>query len=264
MDERDMIKNMITYIIYFFQTGKVNADAFQRSFLQYVYCTFEENKLLGKEPFVCPACSPEMVAVSVDGNRKLYRFQKTNQASFFDGVFLAQDSEVSTLVGGCSRGCQKLQEKQCVGNLTGQQQGRPLSEPASWMKKVLKLLCVGMDFFSKVALNMYRGEIFAYPMFLQKEFQSSSFLAMDVTCRYAPYLDKVSEALPHLQPLKEMRHCLSVMHAKPTIPNARFASTVDYLILRFFGMHGTRRVPAPLLVKKWNKLTVLIQMCPNN
>jgi len=60
----------------------VNADAFQRSFLQYVYCTFEENKLLGKEPYVCPTCSPEMLAVSVDGNRKLYRFQKTNQYVF--------------------------------------------------------------------------------------------------------------------------------------------------------------------------------------
>lgn len=61
---------------------------------------------------------------------------------------------------------------------------------------------------------MYRGEIFAYPMFLQKEFQCAKFLAMDVTCRYVPYLEKVSEALTHLQPLKKMRHCLSVMHAK--------------------------------------------------
>ncbi|XP_046873293.1 uncharacterized protein LOC124465509 isoform X2 [Hypomesus transpacificus] len=51
-------------------------------------------------------------------------------------------------------------------------------------------------------------------MFLQKEFQSATFLAMDVTCRYVPYLTKVSEALTHLQPLQEMRHCLSVMHAK--------------------------------------------------
>ncbi|KAL0146702.1 hypothetical protein M9458_058042, partial [Cirrhinus mrigala] len=63
-------------------------------------------------------------------------------------------------------------------------------------------------------LNMYRGEIFAYPMFLQKEFQGATFLAMDVTCRYVPYLEKVSEALTHLQPLQKMRHCLSVMHAK--------------------------------------------------
>ncbi|KAI2647104.1 Lysine--tRNA ligase [Labeo rohita] len=40
-------------------------------------------------------------------------------------------------------------------------------------------------------LNMYRGEIFAYPMFLQKEFQGAAFLAMDVTCRYVPYLQKI-------------------------------------------------------------------------
>ncbi|XP_030222959.1 uncharacterized protein LOC115551390 isoform X2 [Gadus morhua] len=63
-------------------------------------------------------------------------------------------------------------------------------------------------------LNMYRGEIFADPMFLQKDLQSAKFLAMDVTCRYVPYINKVSEALTHLKPLQEMRHCLSVMHAK--------------------------------------------------
>ena len=66
-------------MIFSFQTGNVNADAFQRNFLQYVYCKSEESKLLGKDPFNCPACYPEKVAVSVDGNRKLYRFQKTNQ-----------------------------------------------------------------------------------------------------------------------------------------------------------------------------------------
>ena len=67
------------YIMYFFQTGKVSADSFQRSFLQYKYCTFLENQLLGKELFVCPACCPDSVAVAVDGNRKLYRFQRENQ-----------------------------------------------------------------------------------------------------------------------------------------------------------------------------------------
>ena len=47
-----------------------------------------------------------------------------------------------------------------------------------------------------------------------KEFQSAKFLAMDVTCQYVPYMDKVSEAPTHFKPLQEMRHCLSVMHAK--------------------------------------------------
>ncbi|KAL1268658.1 hypothetical protein QQF64_034021 [Cirrhinus molitorella] len=30
--------------------------------------------------------------------------------------------------------------------------------------------------------------------FLLKEFQGATFLAMDVTCHYVPYLEKVSEA----------------------------------------------------------------------
>lgn len=71
-----------------------------------------------------------------------------------------------------------------------------------------------ISFFFPKGLNMSRGEIFAYPMFLQKEFQDAAFLAMDVTCRYVPYLEKVSEVLTHLQPLQKIRHCLSVMHAK--------------------------------------------------
>lgn len=69
-------------------------------------------------------------------------------------------------------------------------------------------------YFIPEGLNMFRGEIFAYPMFLQKEFLASKFVAMDVTCRYFPYLAKVTDVLHHLDPLKEMKPCLSVMHAK--------------------------------------------------
>ena len=61
---------------------------------------------------------------------------------------------------------------------------------------------------------MFQGEIFAYPMFLQREFLASDVVAMDVTCRYIPYLLKVTDVLFHLNPLKEMKPCLSVMHAK--------------------------------------------------
>ncbi len=29
------------------------------------------------EPFKCPACTPDMLAISADGNRKHYRFKKS-------------------------------------------------------------------------------------------------------------------------------------------------------------------------------------------
>ncbi|XP_041848213.1 uncharacterized protein LOC121644386 [Melanotaenia boesemani] len=66
-------------------------------------------------------------------------------------------------------------------------------------------------------LNHYCGEIYAYPLFLQKELAQAAnikFFCMDLTCRYWPYLEKMAEKLSELQPLTEMRPFLSVMHAK--------------------------------------------------
>lgn len=66
------------------------------------------------------------------------------------------------------------------------------------------------------ALNMYRGEIFAYPLYLQKELMPAKpqFFAMDVACKYWPYLEKAASVLPALQELTKMKPFLSVMHAR--------------------------------------------------
>lgn len=66
------------------------------------------------------------------------------------------------------------------------------------------------------ALNMFRGEIYAYPMFLQAETLSckARFFAMDVACKYWPYMLKVVAAIPALQGLAEMKPFLSIMHAR--------------------------------------------------
>ncbi len=42
---------------------------------------YEVDKICKEERFICPACSPDMLAVSVDGNRKHYRFK--NAARYF-------------------------------------------------------------------------------------------------------------------------------------------------------------------------------------
>ncbi|XP_066537108.1 uncharacterized protein [Hoplias malabaricus] len=66
---------------------------------------------------------------------------------------------------------------------------------------------------------MYRGEIFAYPLFLQQKLAATmlgniTFLCSDVACKYFPYLQKVAQHCPELQHLLDMRPFLSVMHAK--------------------------------------------------
>ncbi len=63
---------------------------------------------------------------------------------------------------------------------------------------------------------MQRGEIFAYPMFLQKEVASKSNCRFfcRFMCRYWPYLQKVAKVVPCMQQLTEIKPFLSVMHAK--------------------------------------------------
>ncbi|KTF92802.1 hypothetical protein cypCar_00046547 [Cyprinus carpio] len=83
------------------RSGPINGDALQRSFLELSYASFEEDQLCCSASFTCPACTPEMLAVSADGNRKLYRFRRNGSSDdpgFFEGLFVAEDSAVSTFV----------------------------------------------------------------------------------------------------------------------------------------------------------------------
>lgn len=66
------------------------------------------------------------------------------------------------------------------------------------------------------ALNMFRGEIFAYPLYLQRTISTlhPEFFCSDVICKYWPYLKRVVAQCPEMANLLEMKPFLSVMHAK--------------------------------------------------
>ena len=67
------------------------------------------------------------------------------------------------------------------------------------------------------AVNMFRGEIFAFPLFQQKELQaatSGQFYCTEIVCKYWPYLERMAVSMLELTPLLQMRPFLSVMHAK--------------------------------------------------
>ena len=51
------------------------------------------------------------------------------------------------------------------------------------------------------ALNMFRGEIFAYPLYLHRELMPlrPACLCMDVACKYFPYLNRVASVFQELQ-----------------------------------------------------------------
>ncbi|XP_072574324.1 uncharacterized protein [Paramormyrops kingsleyae] len=199
------------------RSGPVCGDTLQRSFLEYSYCLFEEDQLSCGTPLTCPACSPDMLAVSVDGNRKLYRFLQNGSADppYFEGVFVAEDTSVSEFVVE-------------LHQVLKQTRGQGTCGSSSWTaaketsRRTTKLDEEGMEVavcrhgFLLKALNMYRGEIFAYPMYLHKQLMwcKPTFLAMDVVCKYWPYLNKAADSLPDLKALTTARPFLSVMHAQ--------------------------------------------------
>ncbi|ROL42094.1 hypothetical protein DPX16_19541 [Anabarilius grahami] len=197
------------------RSGHINGDALQRSFFEFSYASFEEDQLCCSAPFTCPACTPEMLAVSADGNRKLYRFQRNTSSDdpvFFEGLFMAEDSAVSTFVDTIQKATQGR-------GTCGDSQwtaARETSRRASKLDEEGMEVAVCRHGFLLKALNMYRGEIFAYPLYLQKELMpaKAKFFAMDVACKYWPYLEKAARVLPALQELTEMKPFLSIMHAR--------------------------------------------------
>ena len=70
-------------ILCIFLSGHISGDALQCSFLEFSFSSFEENQLCCGAEFTCPACTPAMLPVSADGNRKLYHVGQSGRCSFF-------------------------------------------------------------------------------------------------------------------------------------------------------------------------------------
>lgn len=71
------------------------------------------------------------------------------------------------------------------------------------------------------ALNMYQGEIYAYPLTLQwvisQDYSRMKFICQDVICKYFPWMMKVLDKpinIPGIDALRQCKPFLSVMHGK--------------------------------------------------
>ncbi|MEQ2245856.1 hypothetical protein ILYODFUR_032239, partial [Ilyodon furcidens] len=87
--------------VHFGRTGKISADSFQKSFFEWEAVRYDIDKMLRKDPFMCQACTPDMLAVSVDGNRKHYRFKnaaRSEEQAIFEDIFIARDEDVGRFV----------------------------------------------------------------------------------------------------------------------------------------------------------------------
>ncbi|XP_041853859.1 uncharacterized protein LOC121648024 [Melanotaenia boesemani] len=59
------------------RNGSICGDTFHRVYREFAFCNWKKEHLCQVEPFKCPACTPDMLAIAADGNRKQYCFKKS-------------------------------------------------------------------------------------------------------------------------------------------------------------------------------------------
>ncbi|XP_077093872.1 uncharacterized protein LOC143745629 [Siphateles boraxobius] len=159
-----------------------------------------------------------MLAVSIDGNLKHYRFKsaaRLEEQAIFDGVFIANDDDVARFVDYVHTSTSHVSGRGVCGGQWSAACETSQKSSGKTDEEDLELAVCGHGVLLR-ALNMFRGEIFAYPLYLQKQMACKpvTFFAMDLACKYWPYLRRVTEKCPELQDLLTMRPFLSVFHAK--------------------------------------------------
>ncbi|KAF3836198.1 hypothetical protein F7725_028756 [Dissostichus mawsoni] len=210
--------------------GKISADNFQQSFFEWEAVRFEVENICKEESFICPACTPDMLRFQWMETilTKTYVAFRSEEKATFEGVFIANDEEVTRFVDYIHRTTKHIilwtfinhfnilgLWKRCLwrewsaARETSQRSTSKVDEEGLELAVCRHgvLLC---------ALNMYRGKMYAYPLFLQEKLSSRqiTFFCMDVTCKYWPYLQKVAKSCPELQHQLNMKPFLSVFHAK--------------------------------------------------
>ncbi|KAK5925565.1 hypothetical protein CgunFtcFv8_018080 [Champsocephalus gunnari] len=131
-----------------------------------------------------------MVAVSLDGNRKMYRFNRQGavECLYFEGTFIAKDTDVEGFV-------QRIRDKvkpapghpSCgKSNFKAGREATRKSEARLDEEGMMTSVCRHCILFS--GLNMFRGEIFAYPLYLQQDLGKEhkiEFVCTDVMLMHA-------------------------------------------------------------------------------
>ncbi|XP_025760274.1 uncharacterized protein LOC109201503 isoform X2 [Oreochromis niloticus] len=109
---------------------------------------FEVDRMC-KEPCVsCPACTPDVLAVSVDGNCKLYRFQSnasTSEQANFEGVFIEKDEEVAEFVKYIQRHTNDIKWGGAFQNGAGSTVGEEVGQVNSFLSRA----AITMKYMSK-------------------------------------------------------------------------------------------------------------------
>ncbi|XP_065896316.1 uncharacterized protein [Dysidea avara] len=186
-----------------------------KGFEEFRYCRMEIQQLQHTSPFECPACHRKQHSAHVDGNKKLYRFDKVPRGirdSYYKGTFFVNNEEVDhhlelvnyhddTQPGMCGTSRWKA--------------AKSTSKTMRGLDETGVVVAGCRHIIAQKAVNMFRGEIYGYTHFLHMNYlthRNLSYLIHDVICKYWPWTSSVHYSGNSSG--NEMIPCLPVMHAK--------------------------------------------------
>eukprot|EP00795_Rhopilema_esculentum_P015807 gene15807-7112_t len=194
--------------------SRIQKDAFSKAFKEFKYLQYELCRIKEFDSFQCPPCHISQHAAIFDGNMKTYRYKsggRKMRESYYKDKFFCKNEDVSSVIDSIYQNPRSSKNKDNESSLCGssrwlaarnkQQNGGTRDETG--LELVSCRHCIAQK-----AVNMFRGEIFGYAYYLQKNFKyDARFYFSDVACRYWKWLGKIDIQLyTHQTPAIGMLH----------------------------------------------------------
>ncbi|CDQ97104.1 unnamed protein product [Oncorhynchus mykiss] len=174
------------YVFFPYQNEMICGETFQKSLFEWTYCRSEIDQVCDAQYFDCPAWSvmySTLTAQPVCNVMNYQHCQVADDKGFFDGVFICKDEDVSDFVNYVHRKTKHGYGKGLCGASQWTAAKESSRETNNKLDEEGLEVAVCRHGILLRSLNMMRGEIFAYPLFLQKELSGSrniQFMCTDV------------------------------------------------------------------------------------
>ncbi|XP_069176795.1 uncharacterized protein [Procambarus clarkii] len=194
--------------------GCINFEAAKRTFQEWRFMQYELANVQSYNKNVCPACHTNPFAIHIDGNKKLFRYEKVGRGlreSYYSESVFAADNDVTNHLNHIES-LKTKNSQNCGVSLWKAARNEPYTHK-SLDQTGISLASCRHGVILKMC-NMTRGEVFGYAHYLHiNYFKSAKYICQDIICQYWPWALKIQEKNKKFT-LLETKPFLGVLHAK--------------------------------------------------
>ncbi|XP_069176405.1 uncharacterized protein [Procambarus clarkii] len=194
--------------------GCINFEAAKRTFQEWRFMQYELANVQSYNKNVCPACHTNPFAIHIDGNKKLFRYEKVGRGlreSYYSESVFAADNDVTNHLNHIES-LKTKNSQNCGVSLWKAARNEPYTHK-SLDQTGISLASCRHGVILKMC-NMTRGEVFGYAHYLHiNYFKSAKYICQDIICQYWPWALKIQEKNKKFT-LLGTKPFLGVLHAK--------------------------------------------------